>query len=147
MLEQTPAPRSIMVKPDRRLITSSPAGSDPQARYSCPISLDLAPWRRGPKHWPVQASVPLVGSWALQTKVFKPTFQYSLSALRACPLAKPQLWKAFREGVTSAITALPESAPRGSSMLVSFEFAGASSRLTVIGLGVRLPRLLLVLLL
>ena len=33
-------------------------------------------------------------------------------------------------------------------MLVSFEFAGASSRLTVIGLGlVRLPRLLLVLLL
>ena len=48
----------------RRLTT------DAIARLSRPMLLDLTPWRQGPKHRPVQASVPWVAGW---TKVKRPT--------------------------------------------------------------------------
>ena len=42
-------------------IISRRSTTDPQARLAGPVSLDLAPWRHGPKHWPIQASIPLIG--------------------------------------------------------------------------------------
>ena len=84
--------------------------TDPQARLSGPVSLDLAPWRQGPKHWPVQASIPLIGCWVLSVRESRPTYTYSLKALRACPEAQPPYWETFCEGVQAAIAALPEDA-------------------------------------
>ena len=52
--------------------------TDPQARLAGPVSLDLAPWRQGPKHWPVQASVPLIGPWILQSPALFSGHSYSL---------------------------------------------------------------------
>ena len=45
-----------------------------------PVALDLAPWRRGPKHFPVQGSVPWVPGWLLAPN--KPqTARFSMRAL------------------------------------------------------------------
>ena len=40
--------------------------ADALARQAQPIALDLSPWRAGPKHAPVKASVPLIAGWKLK---------------------------------------------------------------------------------
>ena len=81
--------------------------TDPQARSAGPVSLDLAPWRQGPKHWPVQASIPLIGPWILQRRAPKPMYSYSLRALRACPKENPDKWQVFCASVEQVIHDLP----------------------------------------
>ena len=39
--------------------------ADEEARKATPIALDLAPWRKGPKHFPIKASIPWVQGWKL----------------------------------------------------------------------------------
>ncbi|CAE7797071.1 unnamed protein product [Symbiodinium sp. CCMP2592] len=47
--------------------------ADTEARQSCPLALDLVPWRNGPKHFPVMASIPWIQGWKLRAKrVTKP---------------------------------------------------------------------------
>ena len=43
--------------------------ADALAKQAHPIALDLSPWRAGPKHAPVKASVPLIAGWRLQRKL------------------------------------------------------------------------------
>ena len=42
--------------------------ADPVARTSVPVALDLAPWHKGHKHLPVQASIPWIPGWKLAPK-------------------------------------------------------------------------------
>ena len=39
--------------------------ADSVARTATPLALDLVPWRKGPKHLPVQASIPWIPGWQL----------------------------------------------------------------------------------
>ena len=83
---------------------------DPQARASGPVVLDLAPWRRGPKHWPVQASLPYIGPWVLKPRLKTQQFQYSLRSLRHCQREKPQQWQTLCDTVAQAVAQLPSPA-------------------------------------
>ena len=42
--------------------------ADSVARTATPLALDLVPWRKGPKHLPVQASIPWIPGWQLVPK-------------------------------------------------------------------------------
>ena len=55
--------------------------ADSAARQSMPIALDLAPWRLGPKHRAVQASLPWVSGWKVAPKSPKPP-RFSLRCLK-----------------------------------------------------------------
>ena len=55
--------------------------ADGVARQSTPIALDLTPWRLGPKHRAVQASLPWVSGWKIAPKSLKPP-RFSLRSLK-----------------------------------------------------------------
>ena len=55
--------------------------ADGVARQSTPIALDLTPWRLGPKHRAVQASLPWVSGWKVAPKSLKPP-RFSLRSLK-----------------------------------------------------------------
>ena len=57
--------------------------ADALARTAQPMALDLAPWRLGPKHHAVTATLPWVPGWKLAPKVAKP-LRFSLKTLRHC---------------------------------------------------------------
>ena len=88
-------------------IISRRSTTDPQARLAGPVSLDLAPWRQGPKHWPIQASIPLIGPWILQRPAPRPRYSYSMRALRACPKEHPTRWQEFCKSVEQVLCELP----------------------------------------
>ena len=58
-------------------------------------------------HWPVQASVPLIGPWILQRPAPTPGHSYSLRALRACPKENPSKWQEFCTTVEQVLRELP----------------------------------------
>ena len=62
-------------------IASRKRHADALARTAQPVALDLAPWRLGPKHNAVVATLPWVPGWKLTPKVDKP-LRFSLQALR-----------------------------------------------------------------
>ena len=41
------------------------ATADQQAKRTCPVALDLTPWRLGPKHSPLAGSLPFVAGWVM----------------------------------------------------------------------------------
>ncbi|CAE7674329.1 pola1 [Symbiodinium sp. CCMP2456] len=55
--------------------------ADATSRTAVPIALDLAPWRLGPKHHAVQASLPWVPGWKVAPKTLTPQ-RFSLRALK-----------------------------------------------------------------
>ena len=57
--------------------------ADATARRAKPESLDLAPWRRGPKHRSVVAHVPLRADWLYQGRPNEQRLRFSLPNLRA----------------------------------------------------------------
>ena len=86
----------------RRTIT------DPQARMAKPLGLDLAPWRKGPKHRPVQGSIPLVGPWQMRRQQEQQVFRYSLPELRECQRTNPAKWEHFRDAVHLEVQQMPD---------------------------------------
>ena len=56
--------------------------ADEQARTSGPYNLNLAPWRLGPRHRPVRASVPVFGCWKIQGRGACAGPVYSIQCLR-----------------------------------------------------------------
>ena len=86
----------------RRTIT------DPQARMAKPLCLDLAPWRQGPKHRPVQGSIPWVGPWQMRYQQEQRVFRYSLPELRECQRAHPAKWDHFCEAVHLEVQRMPD---------------------------------------
>ena len=57
--------------------------ADATARRAAPGSLDLVPWRRGPKHRCITASVPMRAGWLYQGKPAAQRLKFSLPELRA----------------------------------------------------------------
>ena len=43
--------------------------ADQTSRATRPITLDLVPWRLGPKHRPLAGSIPFVAGWAVKPRV------------------------------------------------------------------------------
>ena len=67
------------------VLTRRPA-ADAVARRARPMPIDLMPWRLGPKHRPVLASIPNRAGWHLQTSRPRApnTLSYSIQDLRHC---------------------------------------------------------------
>ncbi|CAE7439897.1 unnamed protein product [Symbiodinium sp. CCMP2592] len=55
--------RNQQVRTQLDFIMTRRLTADPEARRACPVHLDLMPWRRGPKHRPVVASLLWVAGW------------------------------------------------------------------------------------
>ena len=68
---------------------------DPQAKRAGPLVLDLAPWRLGPRHRPVRASLPVVGCWKIQNRRPAKGPGYSLQELRVAASAGSERWTCF----------------------------------------------------
>ena len=83
---------------------------DRQARCAGPLALDLAPWRLGPRHRPVRASIAIQGCWRLRS-VAKGNRgpEYSVQDLRTAATAGSEHWRDFAQQVRAVVQA--QSAP------------------------------------
>ena len=79
--------------------------ADPQAKRAGPLALDLAPWRLGPRHRPVRASLPVVGSWKLHGRQPAKGPGYSLQELRTAACAGSANWSRFVAHVQATVQA------------------------------------------
>ena len=68
-----------------------------RVRGTAPINLDLAPWRLGPRHRPVQASVPWVGGWI-------ESYALSIQALHEASARKTDAWSRIEHAVSPGYT-------------------------------------------
>ena len=82
---------------------------DRQARCACPLALDLAPWRLGPRHRPVRASIAIQGCWLLRTRdkgCGGPV--YSVQDLRAAAtVGTEHFWQNFAQQARALVQAQP----------------------------------------
>ena len=80
---------------------------DAQARRAAPLELNLSPWRLGPRHRPVRASIPIFGGWKLGRRGADNGPKYSIQHLRACARACNERWTEFVQQARVAAQALP----------------------------------------
>ena len=82
--------------------------ADRIAKQACPIAQDLAPWRTGPRHMPVKASIPFVAGWMLRRPCSTPVLTYSREDLaRALKDSSPKA-DAFKQTVQRVVGAATE---------------------------------------
>ena len=79
--------------------------ADAVARRARPMPIDLMPWRLGPKHRPVIASIPYRAGWHLQNSRPKAshTLQYSAPDLRRCLRSDTPQSRSFRARVQQTV--------------------------------------------
>ena len=80
------------------------------AKMSAPILLDLVPWRKGPKHRPVQGSVRWIAGWCCAKKKVSLLFQYSKQDLREHLLHNTDKAQLLKTRVLKALQSCPASA-------------------------------------
>ena len=89
------------------------AAADPYVKQACPIALDLAPSRDGPKHYPVKASIPFAAGWRLSAPARPASSAFSRDALAERLTNDSAVAHAFRAHVRSTVqSAIGHLSPR-----------------------------------
>ena len=83
--------------------------ADRTARSAKPRNLDLVPWRQGPKHRPLEASVPWVSGWVVAPRTHKP-LRFSLQSMRKSLQTQDDKAQLLRQKVQQVVSNLPEAA-------------------------------------
>ena len=83
--------------------------ADRIARSAKPRNLDLAPWRQGPKHRPLEASLPWVSGWVVAPRTHKP-IRFSLQSMRKSLQTQDDKAQLLRQKVQQVVSSLPEAA-------------------------------------
>ena len=83
--------------------------ADRTARGAKPRNLDLVPWRLGPKHRPLEASLPWVSGWVVAPRAQKP-LRFSLQTMRKSLQAQDDKAQLLRQKVQQVVSSMPEAA-------------------------------------
>ena len=83
--------------------------ADRTARSAKPRNLDLVPWRLGPKHRPLEASLPWVSGWVVAPRTQKP-LRFSLQSMRKSLQTQDDKAQLLRQKVQQIVSNLPEAA-------------------------------------